>query len=72
MEVSEILNPDNLRSDIIAYVIVALAVVLVLFINRRSLLMRLREWNLQRSLNHIGSEQIRDLVCPGVEIALMS
>jgi hypothetical protein len=64
MDTSEIVNPLYLQSDIVAYVIVALAVVLILFINYRRLKVRFGEWRLQRCLNQIGCEQIRDLVCP--------
>lgn len=64
MNSSEIINPNTLQSDSVAYAIVALAVLLILFINRRQLSVRFREWNLQRCLNRIGREQIRDLVCP--------
>jgi len=64
MDPSKILNPHNLQSDIVAYVIIGLAVALILFINRRRLIVRFREWCLQRYLNRIGCEQIRDLVCP--------
>jgi hypothetical protein len=64
MDASEIINPRNLQSDIVAYLIVALAVILILFINRRQINVRFREWQLQRCLARIGSEQIRDLVCP--------
>jgi len=63
MEVSEIINPLNLQSDIVAYAIVGIAVLLILFVNRRRLIVRFREWCLQRCLNRIGCEQIRNLVC---------
>ena len=64
MEVSEIINPLNLQSDIIAYAIVGIAVLLILFVNRRRLIVRFREWCLQRCLKRIGCEQIRNLICP--------
>jgi len=64
MDTSEIINPRNLQSDNFAYAIVALAVLLILFINRRRLMLRYRVWSLQGSLKRIGCEQIRDLVCP--------
>jgi hypothetical protein len=63
VEVNEILNPRNLQSDIVAYAIVSLAVLLILFINRRGLMLRFSEWRLQRCLKRIGCEQMRDLVC---------
>jgi hypothetical protein len=64
MDASEFVTSLNLQSDIVAYVIVGIAVVLISFINRRRLVVGFREWNLQRSLKRIGCEQIRDLVCP--------
>ncbi len=64
MDSSEIINPHNLQSDIVAYAIVGLAVLLILFINRRHIVVRFREWRLQDCLNRIGCEQMRDLVCP--------
>jgi len=68
MDANNLFNPHNLQSDMVAYVVVALAIVLILFINRRRLVIRFREWCLQRCLNRIGCEQIRDLVCSdGVE-----
>ena len=63
MDPSEIINPHNLQSEIVAYSIIGLAIALILFINRRRLVLRFREWCLQRCLNRIGREQIRDLVC---------
>ncbi|MCP4768083.1 MAG: NERD domain-containing protein [Gammaproteobacteria bacterium] len=64
MDASKILNPHNLQSEIVAYSIIALAIMLIFFINRRRLVVRFREWCLQRCLNRIGCEQIRDLICP--------
>ena len=64
MDTAEILNPRNLQSDIVAYVIIGLAAALILFINRRTLVVRFREWRMQRCLKRIGCEQLRDLVCP--------
>ncbi len=63
MDPSKIINPHNLQSDIVAYAIIALAVASILLINRRRLVVRFREWCLQRCLNRIGCEQIRNLVC---------
>ncbi|MCP4335572.1 MAG: NERD domain-containing protein [Gammaproteobacteria bacterium] len=64
MDASKIIDPHNLQSDMVAYVIIALAIMLIFFINRRHLVVRFREWCLQRSLNRIGCEQMRDLICP--------
>jgi len=64
MDVNEILNQLNLESKMVAIVIIVLAVVLVLFLNRKRLQVSIREWHIQRCLNQIGSEQVRDLICP--------
>ena len=53
----------RLESEATAFAIVALAVLVVLLVNRKRLLVRFREWRIQRSLDRIGCEQIRDLVC---------
>lgn len=63
MEVNQSMAPLNLQSEIVAFVIVAIAILLVLYLNRRRLQLRFREWRLQRCLNQIGSEQLRDQVC---------
>jgi hypothetical protein len=62
MEVNQSMNPLNLQSEIVAFVILAIAILLVLYLNRRSLQLRFREWRLQRCLNQIGSEQLRDQI----------
>jgi len=64
MDASEFITSLNLQSDIVAYAIISIAVLLILFLNRRRLIVGFREWCLQRSLKRIGCEQIRDLVCP--------
>lgn len=63
MDSHEFLNQLSLRSDAVVISIVALALLLVLFLNRKRLLVGLREWRIQRCLARIGCEQIRDLVC---------
>jgi len=63
MDFVEQIQRLKLESDVIAIAVVALALCLILFINRRRLLMRWREWRIQRCLGRIGSEQIRNLVC---------
>jgi hypothetical protein len=64
MEVSESLPQLNLQSEMVAVAIVIVAAALILHLNRRKLQLRFREWRIQRRLNQIGVEQIRDLVCP--------
>ncbi len=54
----------NLESGVIAILILLVAITLILYLNRNTLQIRLREWRVQRCLNEIGSEQIRKLVCP--------
>ena len=63
MDSIEFLNRLSLESEIVAVSIVALALAFVLFLNRKRLLVWLREWRIQRCLARIGCEQIRDLVC---------
>ena len=63
MDSNELIDQLSLRSDVVALSIVALALALILFLNRKRLLVGLREWRIQRCLARIGCEQIRDLVC---------
>ena len=63
MEVNQSMNRLNLQSEIVAFVIVAIAILLIVYLNRRHLQLRFREWRLQHCLNEIGSEQLRDQIC---------
>ena len=54
----------NLESGVIVIIILLMAITLILYINRKQLKLRLREWRVQRCLNEIGHEQIRRLSCP--------
>lgn len=63
MDINEYFNELSFESDMLVAVIVALSLLLVLFLNRKRLLVGLREWRIQRCLGRIGSEQIRGLVC---------
>ncbi|MGD8420818.1 MAG: nuclease-related domain-containing protein [Gammaproteobacteria bacterium] len=63
MDINEYFNRLNLQSDALIVAIVALALLLVLFLNRKRIQVGWREWRIQRSLGRIGSEQIRGLVC---------
>jgi hypothetical protein len=63
MDLNQILSRVDLRSEIIVIGLVILAILLILFVNRKRLLERFREWRVQRCLGRIGSEQIRNLVC---------
>ena len=53
----------NLQSGAVAIAIVLAALALILYLNRKSLLLRWRDWQLRRQLDRIGSEQIRRLQC---------
>ena len=64
MELEQFLNPASLASEAVAITIIAAALALILWVNRRRLLASLREWRIQRRLDQIGSEQLRDFVCP--------
>lgn len=63
MDLETLLIKLNLRSEFVAIVLLAFALVLVLVVNRRRIQSWFREWRIQRCLNRIGSAQIRDLVC---------
>lgn len=63
MDFEELIQRMNLEANVIAISMAGLALALVLFVNRKRLQMHLREWRIQRCLNRIGSEQIRNLVC---------
>lgn len=63
MNPDEILKQLKLESDLVAIAIVGLAIVLVVLVNRKRLLVKIREWRIQRILKRIGCEQIRNLVC---------
>ncbi len=63
MNPDEIIKQLKLESDLVAIAIVGLAIVLFLLVNRKRLLVRIREWRIQRSLKQIGGGQIRNLFC---------
>jgi len=63
MDVKDSLNRLNFHSEMVAIAILVIALLVILYLNRSRLQLRLREWRLQRCLNRIGSEQVRDLVC---------
>ncbi|MBT8434386.1 MAG: NERD domain-containing protein [Gammaproteobacteria bacterium] len=63
MNPDQILKQLKLESDLVALAITGLAILLVLLVNRKRLLVKIREWRIQRSLGQIGCEQIRNLVC---------
>ena len=54
----------NFESGFVAIAITVLALALIAWINRRPLAVWVRDWRIQRYLNSIGSEQIRNLICP--------
>ena len=64
MDVLESMKQLDLQSELVAIAIVAIAILLILHINRHRLQAAYREWRMQRCLNQIGVEQIRNLVCP--------
>lgn len=63
MDVIESINQLDLQSETVAYAIIAIAILLILLINRHRVQTAYREWRMQRCLDRIGIEQIRDLVC---------
>jgi len=64
MDVDQTMNQLDLQSEIVAFAIVAIAALAILFLNRKRLAVSFREWRIQHCLNRIGKEQIRDLICP--------
>ena len=64
MDANQTLGQLDLQSEIVAYAIIGIAVLLIVFFNRARLLRRFREWRLQRGLDRIGVEQIIDFTCP--------
>ena len=64
MDVGESMSQLDLQSELVALAIIVIALLLILHINRTKLQIRFREWRIQRCLNNIGREQIRNLVCP--------
>ena len=63
MDLEALLKQFNLKPEIVAIGLAALTFLIIVFVNRQRIQMRWREWRIQRILNRIGSEQIRDLVC---------
>ncbi|MCP4979479.1 MAG: hypothetical protein GY935_03170 [Gammaproteobacteria bacterium] len=63
MNQNELINQLNLESEALAFTVVALAILLILFVNRKLLLVRFRERRIQDSLKRIGCDQIRNLLC---------
>lgn len=64
MNPDEIMGQLEIEPAVVALLISAFAILLVVIALRKRLLLRLREWRIQRRLNQIGCEQIRNLVCP--------
>ena len=64
MDIKKTMSQLDLQSELVAVVIIGLAILLILYINRARLQLRLREWRIQRCLNRIGAEQIRNFICP--------
>ena len=64
MNPETLLNSLDLESGYLAIGLIATAVILIAILNRRRLLARWHEWQVERSLARIGREQIRFLSCP--------
>lgn len=64
MDIKKTMSQLDLQSELVAVIIIGLAILLILYINRARLQLRLREWRIQRCLNRIGAEQIRNFICP--------
>jgi len=63
MDIENLLPQLNLRPEIAALAITAIALVFIGLFNRNRIQLRWREWRMQRILNRIGSEQLRDFIC---------
>jgi hypothetical protein len=63
MDLESITKKFNLESEFVALGLLAFALVMVLVVNRQRIRSWFLEWRIQRCLDRIGSEQIRDLVC---------
>ena len=63
MEVKQLFSQLNLHSEVVAIAIIAFALVLILWLNRKRLKTRFAQWRIRRSLDQIGQAQIRNLVC---------
>ena len=63
MTIEQWISQIDLESGIILLTILLVGLALILLLNRGPLLLRWREWQLQRGLDRIGCEQIRGLVC---------
>ena len=63
METS-VIDQLELNSTVIISAVLGIVVVLILLVNRKRLLHSFSEWRIQRCLNKIGCDQIRNLVCP--------
>jgi hypothetical protein len=64
MDIIKTIDQFDLQSELVALIIIGLAILLIVYVNRMRLLLRFREWRIQRCLNRIGAEQIRDFSCP--------
>jgi len=64
MDPDEIINQLKIEPAAIALVAAGLVIILILLVNRKRLQLQLREWRIQRCLQQIGCEQIRNLICP--------
>ncbi len=68
-DIISVMNPDDfigrlsIESDAVAFLIIGIAILIILLVNRKPLKAHILEWRSQRSLKQIGCEQIRNLVC---------
>lgn len=63
MDVKQYFSQLNLESGTIAITVTVCAFALILLLKRQRIASRLAQWRIQRSLDQIGLEQIRNLVC---------
>jgi len=64
MDPDEIISQLPMEPITLALAAGGLVIILILLVNRKQLLLRLREWRIQRCLQQIGCAQIRNLICP--------
>ena len=64
MDVVQTIDRLNLEPNLVIAGLVALAMLLLVALNRRRLAAAWREWRIRRLLDSIGHEQVRNLRCP--------
>ena len=64
MNLDQILSQVRLESEIFLIAVIVSGLGLLWLLNRKHIAIQWKEWRIQRCLDRIGSEQIRNLTCP--------